>query len=33
VSSQQMKVPSKGFGGMRYESAVKAGVFGQLKPI
>ena len=33
VSSQQMKVPSKGYGGMRYESASKAGVFGQLKPI
>ena len=33
VSSQQMKVPAKGFGGMRYESASKAGVFGQLKPI
>jgi len=33
VSSQQMKVPAKGFGGLRYESASKAGVFGQLKPI
>lgn len=33
VSSQQKVVPAKGFGGMRYESASKAGVFGQLKPI
>jgi len=33
VASQTLKVPAKGFGGGRYESATKVGVFGQLKPI